>query len=317
MNEEVRNWLSKYLVKKDDPQNKLGKTYIRPLKEGERLPNGVYHKAGTGTSGILHFKHKDYYWYLDNNDKLIIEDSQVRDSMNRFIVESYYDKKGRGLEDRAETNDIEEAKEWIFQKSQDGFVTRIIDRVTGEVWPFEKIIDVEDLETIEPYEEEIEEFKSPDELEENEIDMWFVEWFNRNGVKFRAEFDSKEDAERYMKQEQNDKDHINMTIRENVVSLNDSFNSEKSIKEIKDLIDDCYNYGNYDAWVDEILMKHGLPETSEDIFEDMSEQQIREAFEEIRLELINVINNGIYDFLEDQKRIELAKEFGIEFQVKE
>jgi len=305
-NEEVLNWLNKFLVKKHDPKNKLGKTYIRSLTNEERLPNGVYHKATTGTSGILHYKGKDYYWYLDKNDKLIIEDTFIKDSNKRFICKSYFDNKQRGLEDQYETNDIEEAKEWIWSKSQSGLVTRIIDLKTGELWENENL-ELEDLERIQPYEEP------------EEIDIWEVSWYNDKGVKFKGEFDSEEDAKEFIEEHKKDPKHYDMKIKQTTLKLNDAskIKDEKNIEQIKNLIDEAYNYNNWEIWVDKILVKHGLPANpneTETIFDKMSEEQIKDAYKEIREEIKKIIDRDPNEFMRDEKRRKISEDFEIKFK---
>ncbi len=218
--QEVRNWLEKYLVKKSDPKNKLGKAYIRALRNDERLPNGVYHKAGSDNSGILHYKGADYYWYIDNNDKLIIE-HYIKDSTNRFAGESYFDKDMKGLEDRIDSNDLSKIKEWIWAKGQEGHATRVIDKYTGEIWFFPELKEIEQLEIIVPYEEPVEEEFEEPELDKDTIQVWYVEWFNKDGFKFIGEFDDEESADKYIKEHQDD-NHIEMKKREGIKSLKDS-----------------------------------------------------------------------------------------------
>lgn len=225
MVEEVKRWLEKYLVKKDDPNNKLGKTHIRPLKNEERLPRGVHHKAATETSGIVHYKDGDYYWYIDGNDNLQVE-RHIRDSLDkRFVCESYFDINGKGLEDRFETNHLDKAREWVWGKTNKGYLGRIIDKESGEIW------------TILPDEEE-ELMDLSVEPEKNEtVHLWNVEWYNKNGVKFRGEFDAEEDAKAFIESHQ-DEDHVEMKIVEEDRSLTDSAlkvdpkNLENKIKNV-------------------------------------------------------------------------------------
>lgn len=235
--QEVRNWLEKYLVKKSDPKNKLGKSYIRALRNDERLPNGVYHKAGSDNSGILHYKGADYYWYIDNNDKVIIE-HYIKDSTNRFVGESYFDKDMKGLEDRIESNDLSKIKEWIWAKGQEGHTTRVVDKYTGEVWFFPELKEIEQLEIIVPYEDSVEEDFEEPELDEDTIQVWYVEWFNKDGFKFIGEFDDEESADKYIKEHQDD-NHIEMKKREGIKSLKDS--NEEIEVEIENKVEDLTN----------------------------------------------------------------------------
>lgn len=218
MIEEVKKWLAKYLVKEGDPGNKLGKTHIRPLKEGERLPSWVRHKAATDTSGILHYKGGDYYWYLDGDE--IVVQRHFHDSIEkRFVCESYLDEAGKELDDRIESGDFEEAKRWCFEKAQNGSFPRIIDKKTGEVWLFDP-----------DAEEELADLEGP---EEDKTRLWIVEWHDGKGVKFQGEFDAEIDAKEFVSARENDGEHFNMKIREKDVSLADEAIREIDPKELE------------------------------------------------------------------------------------
>ena len=64
---EANEFLSKYVVGKDDPSNKLGKAHVRPLRDDEELPKGISHKAMSDTSGILGVNDRNVYWTLGEN----------------------------------------------------------------------------------------------------------------------------------------------------------------------------------------------------------------------------------------------------------
>ena len=168
---------------------------------------------------------------------------KLEDSLSgkRFVCESHFSQKGNGLEDKFETNDIEKGKEWIWAKSQLGYYTRVIDKNTGEVWQFEQIEDPFDLEKIEPYngDDELEDldldFESPEELH-----LWIVEWYNKNGYKFQGEFDSQEDAEEFMK-EISDENHFEVKMREEDRFISDSMktlNKEEISRKLKKILGD-------------------------------------------------------------------------------
>lgn len=146
MAEEAKAWLEKFLVKKDDPSNKLGKTHIRPLRNEERLPKGVKHKAATDRSGILHYKDGDYYWTIDENDELHVEKTMSHDSIGyRFVGEAFFDDKRKGLAASEKSNDLEKIKAWVFEQLNKGYECRIIDKMTGEIWLPSELEDVEDI----------------------------------------------------------------------------------------------------------------------------------------------------------------------------
>lgn len=209
MLEEVKRWLSKYLVEEGDPDNKLGKTHLRPLKPEEKLPYGVRHKAKTDTSGILHYKGGDYYWYIDE-DGLNVERAQFADSVaTRFACESYFDAKGKDLESRLDTNRFSKAKEWCLDKANKGYAPRLIDKLTGQIHAFE-----------DPDEILLEELEEKEDAGDK-LHLWIVEWNDQNGVKFSGEFDAEEDAKAFIESHK-DKEHANIRISEKDVFLNDS-----------------------------------------------------------------------------------------------
>lgn len=243
--DEVKEWLTKYIVKKDDPNNKLGKTYIRNLKKEEDLPEGVWHKAATDRSGILHFKGMDFYWYLDNMDELHVE-KYIRDAKGgRFICESYFDEKLRGLEDREQVDSVEEIQDWILDKANKGYFARAIDRATGEVWMFDPddlVDDPFELDTIKP-------------SSDDSIEMWIVEWYNPRGIKFKGEFDDEEDAKQFV-EENTDDNHLNIQIKQETRSMIDSvkFNKDKIEAELKKILTDYllkigYDKDDIDEWL--------------------------------------------------------------------
>lgn len=253
--DEVKEWLKQYIVQKDDPDNKLGKTYLRNLKNEEALPKGVYLKAGTDRSGIVHFKRMDFYWYLDGEDELHVE-KYIRDAKGgRFICESYFDEKLRGLEDREQVNTVEEIQDWILDKANKGYFARAIDRATGEVWVFnpdELVEDPFELDNIQP-------------SNDDSIDLYIVEWYNPKGIKFRGEFDSKEDAEEFIK-ENTDDNHINIQMKEETRSMIDSvkFNKEKVEAELRKILTDYLLKVGYDKDdIDEWLVIESKPFTND------------------------------------------------------
>lgn len=254
MFEEVKEWLKQYLVKKDDPNNKLGKAHIRPLKNEEKLPEGVYHKAATDRSGIVHYKGAEYYWYLDNEDELHVQRYLHDSAGDRFICESYYDVKMNGLEDKFESNDLGKVKDWILDKSQDGFITRVIDDQTGEVWAFGYIDDPFELDKIKPYEPKEEEFDE-EIITKPEYIAFVVQWYDPKGYKHTIEYDSEEDANEYIKAHQ-DEEHINMKLVEENRFMNDSkkFNKEEIEKKLRKILTDYllkqgYDKEDIDEWL--------------------------------------------------------------------
>lgn len=244
--EIVKKWLNQFVVKKDDPQNKLGKDYLRNLRNNEKLPKNVYHKAGTDMSGILHYKNQDYYWYLDKNGQLVVEDyPTIKDTIDkRFICRSYFDEKMTGLEDQVMMNDLDKIKDWVLRKSNQGYATIIIDKKTGEVWPFKEIEDPEELEEIKPW-------------EEDSIHLWIVEWYNPNGIKFRGEFDAEEDAKQFVEEHKNNDNYIQIKLKQEDVKMNDSLKrieAQYLVKRIKNiflkyLVKLGYDPEDIDEWV--------------------------------------------------------------------
>ena len=256
---DVKTFLENLIVREGDPNNKLGKTYIRNLRETESLPKGVYFKAGSDTSGIIHFKGADYYYYLDRDGNLHIE-NHIHDELDkRFTATSYFDTKYRGVEDTFDSNHLEKIQDWILNKSNAGYYTRVIDNRYGEVWNFGIIDDPFELDKIQPYEEEEEEFDE-EIITKPEYILWVVTWYNPNGVKFRGEFDSEEDAKTFM-EENNDDAHIEMKIEKENKYVNDSLrdamrilDGEKMAAKLKKVLKDLllkkgYEESDIDEWV--------------------------------------------------------------------
>ena len=218
MLEEVKNWLSKYLVKKEDPDNKLGKTHIRPLGKEERLPSGVRHKAKTDTSGILHYKGKDYYWYLQG-DEIVVEEYHTHDSLGkRFICETRDRENHHVVLSRIETNDLNKIQEWAKAEQEKGDIL-CIDKLTGEVWALPEI---------------------PEKVEDAQpLRLWIVEWRNKNGVKFTGEFDSEEDAKDFVDKNEDDVDFYNMKITQKDTVIEDAaapFDAEAKKKKVLEIL---------------------------------------------------------------------------------
>ena len=284
MIEEVKRWLSKFLVKEGDPENRLGKTHIRPLKENERLPYGVRHKASTDTSGILHYKGGDYYWYLDG-DEIKVERYHSQDSVaSRYIAEAWKEG-GKEPEDRIETNHLSKAKEWCAEKHAQDLLPRMIDKLTGEVWTFDESADT-DLS----------------EIEESDgyVHLWIVEWHDSNGVKFTAEFDAKEDADRFVSSNQ-DENHIGLKIREKDAFIGDSLkaiNIKEKESKVRDILKKYLTSEGYEeSDVDDYIGIH------------FKEFKNREGDRGVMCEIANDLGIDFYD-MPDEILSKLEKEIG-------
>ena len=292
MFEEVKKWLEQFLVKKDDPNNKLGKAYIRPLKNNENLPRGVHHKAATDRSGILFFKGQDYYWYLDNNDELHIA-KHMHDSLDkRFFCKSYFDKKADGVEDVFETDDIQQAKEWIWEKGQKGYAARIIDKRTGELWHFDNLEDPAELDKVQPYDfEEDEDFEEPEENNsKDEYTLYIIKWYDKKGNKHTIEFDGEEDANDFLAQWEGDEDHMEIKKVAENRSYNDSVEDSREIKSLEKVNKEEIA-SKLKKILGDYLVKKGYPQEDVD-------------------EWVNVhFRNGINDYGDKYLEVELANEF--------
>ena len=63
----------------------------------------------------------------------------------RFEVKSYYDNKLKGLEDCESFNNFSNAKDWLWEKSQKGFIVTLIDWKNGIKYCWTDIEDDEDI----------------------------------------------------------------------------------------------------------------------------------------------------------------------------
>lgn len=184
---------------------------------------------------------------------------KIEDSLTdkRFVCKSYFDIKSRGLEDQEEFNDLGKVKDWVLEKSNNGYYTRVIDKETGEVWDFGMIDDPFELDKIKPYyeEEEIDE-EDLEIITPEEVHFWVVEWYNKNGHKFQGEFDSKEDAEEFMK-EISDDNHFEVKLREEDRFIGDSIsvlNKEELANKLKKilsnyLVKEGFEQSDVNEWV--------------------------------------------------------------------
>ena len=159
-------------------------------------------------------------------EKQLKEDTYVEDKKPRFTCMSYFGEKAKGLEDSFETASLDEAKEWIWEKSQKGFAVRIIDEYTGELWHYDEIEDPEELNEIKPYEFLTEDAEEEIELPEEEgLHLWIVSWISPKGNKFTAEFDAKEDAEEFLAAH-DDEEHMDLKIKEEVRKIEDCLHAK-------------------------------------------------------------------------------------------
>ena len=189
---------------------------------------------------------------------------EIKDMKDRFTCQSYYSSKFTSLEDELKTDDLSKAKEWAWEKGNLGYAIRIIDNATGELWNFEDLTNEEDLEDIDPAKIDWweEDYEGPET-----VHLWILSWYNKNGNKFTAEFDNKEDAEAYIASHQ-DEDHNEFKIREDDVSLMDCLHistkdekiNENRLKTIMKMqAEEDYNNGEFpednpNKWIGRMIM---------------------------------------------------------------
>ena len=162
--------------------------------------------------------------------------------MERFLCLSYFDEKKTGIEDSLQTNDLDQVKDWLLNKSNKGYIVRAIDNLTGEVWDFKEIEDPEELNKIQPWDEEEELFE--EEFKEPEgIKLWIVSWIDNHGYKHTIEFDSEIDAQQYVDDYTDDEDYHNIQITKTVKTISDA--EDDSSHDSLNQYENNKNYDNY------------------------------------------------------------------------
>ena len=89
--------------------------------------------------GLKNAIYREYMNYLNGK----IEEKETKNM--RFNCRAYYDVKFKGLEDEADFNDFTDAKNWLWEKSQDGFAVCLKDYQTGVKYEWLTIDDPEQI----------------------------------------------------------------------------------------------------------------------------------------------------------------------------
>ena len=90
-----------------------------------------------------------------------------------------------------------------------------------------------------------------------------------------------------------------------VIELKNMFIDEdenKSIEELKDAIHLAYMNTTFENYVEDFISEHGVSPDSETIFDGLSDEAIKELYDELRNKLVNhygpdydELNTGVYD----------------------
>lgn len=184
-------------------------TYVEKNVEArspEEARKKVKQKYGKGIYGYPH-------------DVILKDEKKEIKDMKRFICRSYFSDERDGLEDSFETDNISEAKEWIWKKSQYGYYTKLDDNGTGVIYEFDEIEDPEELV--------FEGVPADDDI----VHLWIVVWHDDKGRKHSVEFDSEEDAKEFLA-ENTDESHHEIKIEERDQNMKDCLHVKDALKPL-------------------------------------------------------------------------------------
>lgn len=264
--EDIRMMNQKPEIKSDNKMKKYMMWYTNSIDQGSY----IIVEAPSLEEAVKKGKKELGRELRSNFRDITILDSRkkVEDMEKRFDCKAYYSSNMKGLADEFLSNDLSDVKAWVWEQGFKGYAIRVIDNYTGEVWNFEEIEDESDLNIIDPAEIDWDDFEES-EPDEDSVHLWILSWFNKNGNKFTAEFDSKEDAEAYITNHQ-DEDHNDFRMREEDRPMMDCLHiptkdakpkvNEDHIKtymQMKAEID--YNNGEFsldkcNEWINKVIM---------------------------------------------------------------
>lgn len=226
--EEAKSWIDTQYdvrpVKKEEPVKKQPEThhydvyYTDYATDQTYVEKNVEARSPEEARKIVKQKYgKGIYGYP--HDVILKDEKKEIKDMKRFICRSYFSGERDGLEDSFETDNISEAKEWIWKKSQYGYYTKLDDNGTGVVYEFDEIEDPEELtfEGIAP--------------EDDIVHLWIVVWHDDKGRKHSVEFDSEEDAKEFLA-ENTDESHHEIKIEERDQNMKDCLHVGDALKPL-------------------------------------------------------------------------------------